>query len=371
MTKRLTMILAGAAAAALLSGFAKADTIRATSGFGPSHVLATDVYPELFEKLSEFTDGRWSGQDTPSGLVAPNEMNSGLRDGVTEMGALLLPYFVADYPESGLPSELSILGTDLRAVSSAVTEYIVTCEDCLAEFARNGQVYLGSDATPPYDFLSNVAIRTAGDVKGVRIRTGSPLYTSFVEALGGVPVQMQASELFEGLSQGVLDATFSSTPELINARLADVVKFVTEINEGRFNGAAITNVSAILWQRMAPEDRQALARAAQYAIAVGLTGWQQSAEEARKIAKEQGIEYLEPDASLLEARKTFNEKHLAEAASILESRGVTDAAAKIERYKALVEKWDELVKNVKTADELAELRYKEIFSKLDYDSFGL
>jgi TRAP-type C4-dicarboxylate transport system substrate-binding protein len=371
MTKHLSTFLAGTAAVALIAGFAQADTIRATSGFGPSHVLATDAYPKLFEKLGEFTDGRWDGQDTSSGLVAPNEMNTGLRDGVTELGALLLPYFVADYPESGLVTELSNLGSDNRAVSSAVTEYIVTCAECQAEFASNGQVYLGSDATPNYNFLSTTPIRTVADVQGVRIRTGSPLFTSFVESLGGVPVQMPASELFEGLSQGVLDATFSSTPELVNARLADVVTSVTEIEEGLFNGAAVTNASALLWQRMTPEDRAALAHAAQYAIADVLIGWQDTVEEAREAADAQGIEYIEPDASLVEARDAFNEKHLAEAAAILESRGVTDAQGKIDRYAALVEKWEGLIKGVESADDLAELRYQEIFSKLDYNTFGL
>lgn len=371
MTKHITACLAGTAAAALLAGAVQADTIRATSGFGPSHVLATDAYPKLFAKLGEFTDGRWDGQDTSSGLVAPNEMNSGLRDGVTELGALLLPYFVADYPESGLVTELSNLGSDNRAVSSAVTEYIVTCAECQAEFAANGQVYLGSDATPNYNFLSTTPIRTAADVQGVRIRTGSPLFTSFVESLGGVPVQMPASELFEGLSQGVLDATFSSTPELVNARLADVVTSVTEIEEGLFNGAAVTNASQLLWQRMTPEDRDALAHAAQYGIADVLIGWQDTVAEAREAADAQGIEYIEPDASLIEARDAFNEKHLAEASAILESRGVTDAQAKIDRYTALVEKWEGLIAGVQSADDLAELRYQEIFSKLDYSAFGL
>jgi TRAP-type transport system periplasmic protein len=366
----VTKLLAGAAAAAGLAGAAGADTIRATSGFGPAHVLATDAYPLIFQKLEEFTDGAWTGQDTPSGLVAPNEMNAALRDGVSELGAVVLPYFAADFPESMLPSELSIFGTNNLAISSAVTEYIVTCPECLEEFSRAGQVYLGSDSTTPYNFLSTTPMQSVGEVQGKRIRTGSPVYSNFVESIGGVPVQMAANELFEGLSQGVLDATFSSTSELINARLVDVVTHVTDLELGVFNSAAVNNASALLWQRMEPEARAALARAAQYGISDALFAWQETTERAREEGEAAGIAFVEPDASLTDAAASFREKHRDAAVGILEGRGVTDAAEKVARYQELVDKWHGLVEGVTNPEELAELRYREIWSDVDFAAYG-
>lgn len=349
---------------------AQADTIRATSGFGPSHVLATSVYPELFKRLEEFTDGRWTGQDTSGGLLAPNEMNAGLRDGVSELGALLLPYFAADYPESTLPAELSMLGTNNMAISSAVTEYVATCAECQAEFAANGQVYLGSDTTPTYNFLSTKALRTTDDMHGVRIRTAGSVFTRFVEALGAEPVQMSSSELFEGLSSGVIDATYSSVSELKNAQLYDVVKYVTMIDLGVFNAAAITNASQILWFRMTPEDRDALVHAAQLAQALGVKSWLDAGAEAEKVGAERGIEFITPDESLLAMARDFNQSHLASVAATLESRGIKNAEEKVSRYIALVDKWHGLVTAETTAEELGELRYQEIWSKVDFSSYG-
>jgi TRAP-type transport system periplasmic protein len=371
MNKHLARLLAGAAAAALVSGAANAQTIRATSGFGPAHVLATDAYPTIFEKLGEFTDGRWTGRDTPAGLVSAPEMSTALRDGVSEMGAVVLPYFAADFPESMLPSELSIFGTDNFAISSAVTEYIVTCEECLEEFRNAGQVYLGSDATTPYNFLSRAPITSMSEAAGKRIRTGSPVYSNFVETIGGIPTQMSASELFEGLSQGVLDATFSSSSELINARLIDVVTHVTELEFGVFNSAAVTNASALLWERMDADDREALARAAQYGISLALGAWQETTAQAREEGEAAGVQFVEPDEAMREAAETFRESHREAAVAILEGRGVTDAEEKIARYEELVEKWHDLVEGMDDPEELAELRYQEIWADLDYDSYGL
>lgn len=360
-------VLAFASATALGCTAASADTIRATSGFGPAHPIAVSIYPEINTRLQEFTNGAWDLRDTPAGLVAPHEMSTGLRDGVTEFGALLMPYFPAEFPEAALPSELSILGRDNLVVSTAVTEYVATCAECQAEFAANSQVYLGSDATPPYNLLTTVPVRTADDLTGLRIRTGAPLYAGFVDALGGEAAQIPSSELFESLSQGVIAGTLSANHEIIAQRLGDIVTYVTEIEEGIFNGAASATASRLLWDRMNPDERAALARASQHGLVVGAYGFNADAEAAREVA---GIEFIPMDETLAAAKEAYNAAYLARVPEILASRGVTDAQAKIDRYIALVEKWEGLITEGMTAEELAELRYGEIFGKLDLGSYG-
>jgi TRAP-type C4-dicarboxylate transport system substrate-binding protein len=368
MKSKYLRTLAFVAFATAVASSAQAETIRATSGFGPTHVLATDIYPRISAKLSEITGGAWDIQDTPSGLVAPNEMSAGLRDGVTEMGALLMPYFPAEFPDAALPSELSNLGSNQYVVSSAVTEYIATCEDCQAEFTRNGQVYLGSDATPTYNILSTKPVRSVADMKGLRVRTGAPIFAAFVEKLGGVPVQLPSSEIYESLSQGVIDATFSGTHDILSYRIGDVIKSVTVLNQGVFNGAAVATASGTLWNRMSAEERSALARAAQYGIAAGLIGYDGKLAEAKAT---DGVEFIEMDDTLSAAKSDFNKEYLAGAAARLETRGVKDAQAKVDRYAALVEKWEGLVSEGMTEEDLGELRFKEIWSNVDFASYGM
>ena len=49
---------------------------------------------------------------------------------------------------------------------------------------------------------------------------------------------------------------------------------------------------------------------------------------------------------------------------------MTDAQAKVDRYIALVEKWEGLVSADMTYEALAQLRYDEIFAKLDMTAYG-
>lgn len=361
-------------AAALLAGSisalavtAHAETIRATSGFGPNHALGKFVYPTIFAKLSELTDGRWTGQDTPSGLASPSEMLTALRDGISDMGPILMPYYVAEYPDSGVPSELSMLGDSSAVISAAVTEYIATCEPCQVEFSRNGQVYLGSDTTPIYQLLSTKPVKALADMKGLKIRSGSPFYAAYIETMGAVPVQMSSSELFESLSQGVVEATISSPHEVIANRLGDVVGYITEIDQGVFNGAAITTASKMLWDRMDSADRTALITASQFGIVAGMDGFDQQVAEVRE---EQMVEFIQPDQDVIDARDAFNAERLAQAVSILESRNVSDAQAKADRYIALLEKWSGLITPGMSVEEIAALRDQEIWAKLDMNSYG-
>lgn len=363
-------IVIAAALAFGIVGTANAETIRATSSFGPKHVLAVSGYPMLFKKLKEFTDGRWTGSDTPSGLLAPNEMNAGLRDGVSEMGPIIIPYFAADYLESGIVGELSMLGTDNRAISSAVTEYIATCGECVKEFSRNGQVYLGSDATTNYQFLSTVKIDSLDDLKGVRIRTAGSAFSSFVQKLGAQSVQLPSTEIFEALSSGVLNATYSSVADLKNAQLYDVVKFVTLVDKGVFNAAALSNVSQVVWDKMTIEDRGALAHAAQYSQAIATYSWRDTSAEAEKIAKERGIIFIKPNADFTTFGDKIRDEHMSTIAEKLSKKGIKNSQSKIDRYSALLKKWEGLVVNVKSADELAELRNTEIWNKIDLKTYG-
>ena len=51
-------------------------------------------------------------------------------------------------------------------------------------------------------------IRTADDMKGLRIRFSSPTIKDFVAALGGTAVGVQPNEQLEQLQKGTLDGTF-------------------------------------------------------------------------------------------------------------------------------------------------------------------
>jgi len=73
-------------------------------------------------------------------------------------------------------------------------------------------------------------IRTADDMKGLRIRFSSPTIKDFVAALGGTAVGVQPNEQLEQLQKGTLDGTFIDYGGAgIAFKMAGTLKYSTEM----------------------------------------------------------------------------------------------------------------------------------------------
>jgi TRAP-type C4-dicarboxylate transport system substrate-binding protein len=73
-------------------------------------------------------------------------------------------------------------------------------------------------------------IRTADDMKGLRIRFASPTIRDFVGALGGTPVGVQPGEILEQMQKGTIDGTFIDYGGAgIAFKMGGTIKYSTEM----------------------------------------------------------------------------------------------------------------------------------------------
>ncbi|MEC7763231.1 MAG: TRAP transporter substrate-binding protein DctP [Pseudomonadota bacterium] len=362
--------LAGVLALACGGGATAETTLRSASAFGPTHIQATALFATLGEKIAEFTDGAYGIRDFPSGLAAPGEMVTAMRDSVVDMGSMVLPYFPADFPESLLPSNLSIFGENPVAISLATTEYIVTCAECQAEFARVGQVYLGSGWTPAFQVQTTRPAETLENIQGVRLRVAGSVFSEWAEYVGAQPVQLPSSEIFQAMSEGIVDGFFGNLPDMMIQQIQTYVTDITMVNFGTFNGDSIS-LRAGLWQDLTPDDRSAFIRAAMVAREAGGEAWSAMNEQAKTSAAAEGIVFHEPSEDLQEKLDAFRDHQLEAYKAKLDADGIHDGAAKIDRYLGLVEKWEDILA---TADgdvqSMVDLKMQEIWSKVDLQGYG-
>jgi hypothetical protein len=57
---------------------------------------------------------------------------------------------------------------------------------------------------------SKTELKTIGDLKGMKIRSYSPTTARMIELMGGQPVTVQAADLTQALSTGVVSANLTS-----------------------------------------------------------------------------------------------------------------------------------------------------------------
>ena len=373
---RLTGLIPALAAAALVAGTAAAQdrTLRAAPGAPPAHPSYSHMYGLLPGELEEQSDGALTAQILGPEVVALGQMKDALQTGLVDVGNFLPLYYPAELPNMSLVGELALSGREPQAMAAAMTEYMVTCEECQQELKDFGVVFLGSGSSNVYSLLTNTPVRTAEDLEGLRLRSGGAPWSRWAENFGAVPAAIGVGETFESMSQGVIDGSMASIADLLSFRLVELADYVTTIPLGTYHATSDFAVAIPTWQGMSEEERTALARAANQLNVVFTDRWgREMPEEARQAAEEAGIEFIEPDASLLEASNAFAEADKQTAAQIAVERfGMDDAAERVARFEELVNKWTGIVEETGGDTEaLADRIQTEVWDKVDWSTYGL
>lgn len=376
MKTRLTLATAALAAGlALIAGTgAEARDLRAASGGPPAHPSTSHMYALLPEVLKEESEGRLSATLLGPEVVNLGQMKDALKNQLVEVGNLLPLYFPADLPNMALAGELALSGRNPQAMAAAMTEYMVLCESCQTELKNFGMVYLGSGSSDVYGLLTKTPVRTQEDLKGLRLRSGGAPFSRWAEAMGAVPANVSVSDVFESMSQGVIDGSIASVADLVSFRLVELVKYVTILPLGTYHATSDFTVGQPTWTSLSVEDRAALARAANRLNAVFTNRWSvEMPAEARAAAEEAGIEVIEPDPELLAATVAFAEADKATAAQISAERfGFDDAEARVARFGDLVTKWTAILDE--TGDDPADIAARvqqEVWDKVDFATYGM
>jgi TRAP-type transport system periplasmic protein len=372
--KNLIASLALVSVMALGTASADARELRLASGAPPAHPAADPLYSTLMELLPEETNGELTGVLLGPEVVNIGQVRQALQSNLAEIGNLLPLFVPADLPSTALAGDLAFLATTPHAMGAAMTEYVVTCEDCQAEFREMGGVFLGSGSSDVYVLLTTKPVTTNAEMQGLRLRSGGAPYARWAEAMGASAAQIPVSDTFESISQGVVDGTMASVSDLISYRLVDVVQYIIDLPLGTYHTTSNFTVERNVWAELTPEQRAGLTRAANRANAAMTQSWgYERAEHARQTAREAGIEILEVESELLDATDAFREDDIAAAIEVATTQlGVTDAEGKIAHFQELVEKWTAIVEELDgDMDAIVQRVQEEVWDKVDYETYGL
>lgn len=374
------MIFKKAIAATILSAglmgvcaSAQADTLRIASGVPPKHPAHNPLYTEFKELLPKVSEGRLTATILGPEIVKLPGMRDGIKSGLVDMGLFLPAYFPADLPEINLVGDMAFLGKNPQAMGAAMTEYIATCADCQAELKKLGVVYASSHSTNTYNILSKSPIKSLNDIKGKRLRVGGPQFSRWVQALGGTPVSVPTGETFEALSQGTIDGTIASPADVVSFRLNEVISNITDVNLGTYHSTISHAIRLDKWKSMSVADRKAAVLTSSSTSALTTQRWADIAAKGKSMAKDSGIETVMPENSILEATSNFVTADLKSAVTTAQARHkISDAGAKLERFRALVAKWEKIAADngndpVKIGDAMAA----EIWASVDFNAYGM
>lgn len=207
MNKRWVVGVAAAMACLVSSTTLAAEILRFGSHAPPQSGLARHALTPLLEKIQADSNGAlevqafWGGSLIPGGERQYEAMIDGLQD-----GTMVFPsYTAALFPDMTLFNQPFLFQSTEEATTAAWT---MLEEGHLRGF--DDVKVIAIFTAPPNGLHFRDRIDSLDDVAGKRVQGGGPAEAKVIEQLGGTPVGLSIGQVPEAMSQGVIDAAYTS-----------------------------------------------------------------------------------------------------------------------------------------------------------------
>ncbi len=323
-------------AATMLSIFASASlsfsTVHAQTKWDmPTGYAATNFHTENVKQFAADLDKATAGKlkitvHDGGSLFKQNEIKRAVQSGQAQAGEFLLPALANEDAMYGIDSVPFLADSydaskKLWKVSRAATE---------ARFAKQGIKVLYSVAWPPQGLYSKKPVSSAADLKNSKWRAYSPQTNRIGELLGAQPATIQAAELAQALSTGVVETHMTSGATGVDIKVWDSMgkgAYYYDAQAWLPKNLVVVNQKA--FDALDKSTQEAVLKAAADAEARGWKASEARNKETLDIMAKNGLVISQPSAALKADLKKIGETMLAE----WEKNAGADAKAILEAYR--------------------------------------
>lgn len=183
------------------------------------------------EKVTKESGGRIKFQIYPAMQLGGSlqQLYDQVKDGIVDIGWTLPGATAGRFPRMEV-FELPFMMTSAEATSRAAWEYAV--RHAPDEFG-DVKLLAAFVHSPGYFFLNKRPIKTAADLRGLKLRAPTRQTTKLLAALGATPVGMPVTQVPEALSKSVIDGTIMPYEIVPTLKVHELTKYVTE-TDARF-----------------------------------------------------------------------------------------------------------------------------------------
>ncbi|PWR00665.1 TRAP transporter substrate-binding protein [Leucothrix pacifica] len=336
--KRTLLTMATGLAIGLSSSMAMAESTKMTlsSWLPAGHPIVANMIQPWIDNVKEATEGRVEIKILAKGLGHPKVHYDLARDGTADV-----TYSVHGYtPGRFLMTkavELPFMGDSAEALSVA---YWRVHQSHLAKAKEHKDVKLLGVFShgPGAIHNSKKDIKSAADIKSMKIRVGGGIVSEVAKSLETTPLLKPASKNYELLSHGVADGTFLPTESIPSFKITDLVKHTTLIPGGLYNTSFFLVMNKDRFAGLSEADQAAIDKVSGEAFA-------KLAGKAWDVADQVGIDAIKANGNSLttadeafiadiKARTAHLEKEWVEEVA---EKGVDGAAALAELRKIVTE----------------------------------
>jgi TRAP-type C4-dicarboxylate transport system substrate-binding protein len=180
---------------------------------------------------------------------------------------------------------------------------------------------------PGMGMISKKAVTKVEDFKGMKHRSWGPAASRFAELVGATPTVLQASELSQAFTVGIVDATLTSSTTGVATQAWEFAKYFIDLQAAHSKDTILINTPVF---KALPEDLQKIILTA--ATNAEKRGWDWSKREGdetkARLVKE-GMTILVPDAKFQAELKKIGDVLAAD----WEKRAGPDGVAALKKFR--------------------------------------
>lgn len=268
------------------------------SHFLPStHPIQTNILEVYLDQLKEKTDGRITSEIYSAGALG----DPGSQYDMAVTGTADIALSVHGFTPGRFPLVSVVELPFLVETAGESSEMLWTLYKEFPELQKEHE-----DTTPLWLFTvdpaqlisANKKIEKPEDLKGLRVRTPSPLGNQIIEMLGGIPVSMPMGEVYDSLQKGVVDVAMVPISEAKDFNLHEVIKYITY---GNFSVTPFFSVmNNDVFASFSKEDQELIKNlGGENMIDAVAKSTVEASKAGRKMAEENGVEIIELKGDLL------------------------------------------------------------------------
>ena len=254
---------------------------------GSFHTKNTKMFADDVRK---YTNGRLDITVHPNGsLFKLPEIKRAVQTGQVPIAETNLPAYGNEYPFF----EVDVILFLAQGYDQVAKLWKVTRPYVEKRLNDQGITILYTVPFPGMGMLSKVPITKVADMKGMKQRSWGPAASRFAELVGATPTVLQASELSQAFTVGIVDATLTSSTTGVATQAWDYAKYFVDLQATHSKDTIIVNTKAFA---ALPKDVQdAVWRAAREAEKRGWDWSKREGEETKARLAKEGMTILTPD----------------------------------------------------------------------------
>jgi TRAP-type transport system periplasmic protein len=225
--KRSLRLTLAAISTAFMSHVSAQEVTLKVHFFLPASSFANTLFIQPWcDKIAKESNNKMKCQSYPSMQLGgtPPQLFEQVRDGVADVVWTLPGYTAGRFPSVEV-FELPFMMQNPEATSKALWDYVeqygaAEFKDVKAlAFHVHGDGVFHMTAKP---------IKTAADLKGLKLRAPTRMTNRFIALLGATPVSMPVPQVGDALSKGVIDGAVVPYEVVPSVKIQELVKFHSE-----------------------------------------------------------------------------------------------------------------------------------------------